>query len=260
MQHFNHNLLLLLSAFAFSACTKEIDLDLGDVSNKVVIEAIVSEGPGPHSVVLTRSVGFAEANDLPGISNAVVTLSDDQGNSEQLVESGPAGTYTSSVVPGVQGHSYQLSVQVDGTTYSAQCTMPVAVSLDSLRIDSLPSFGTFAKVVIPTYFDPPGMDNYYRMLVSINGVKQPGIIVQSDRITDGNLVEAPLFLDDELLSGDVVQVTMLCISRDVYTYFFSMNQNVGNAATPADPVSNISTGALGYFTAQTSSTRSVVVP
>jgi hypothetical protein len=35
---------------------------------------------------------------------------------------------------------------------------------------------------------------------------------------------------------------------------------VDNASTPADPESNISGGALGYFSVRTSSTKSVIVP
>lgn len=74
-------------------------------------------------------------------------------------------------------------------------------------------------------------------------------------------MQQPLFVNGlELESGDVVEVTMECIAPEVYDYFFSMAQNVDNASTPADPVSNIGSGALGYFSAFTSTSRTVVVP
>lgn len=260
MKQFFHILPILLLSVAFTACRKEITLDLDNESNKVVIEAILTEGTGPHTVHLTRSLGFAASNTFPAISNATVTLSDDQGNSEQLTETAP-GMYTSATLVGVQGRTYELNTTVDGNTYSAQCRMPVAVSMDTLMVDSFPSFGTNSRIIVPGYFDPGGMANYYRFIVVVNGEKQDGFSLESDRFSDGNLVLQPLFVNGlELESGDVVQVTMLCIAPEVYSYFFTMAQNVDNASTPADPISNISGGALGYFSVHTSTTRSVVVP
>ena len=251
---------ILLLSIAFTACRKEITLDLENESNKVVIEATVSEGPGPHTVRLTHSVCFGASNTFPAISNATVTLSDDLGNSEQLTETAP-GIYTTSTTVGGQGRTYQLNTSVDGTTYTALCPMPMAVTMDTLMIDSFPAFGTYSRMIVPAYFDPAGEANYYKFNVVVNGEKQASLDLVSDRFTDGNLVMQPLFVNGlELERGDVVEVTMECIAPEVYHYFFSMPQNADNASTPADPVSNISGGALGYFSVRTSSTKSVVVP
>jgi Domain of unknown function (DUF4249) len=260
MKQFTQLLLAALPIIALTACRKEITLDLKNESNKVVIEAIITEGPGPHTVQLTRSLGFDASNTFPAISNATVTLSDDQGNSEQLTGTGP-GIYTAATLEGLQERTYQLNALVDGTAYTAQCRMPVPVPMDTLMIDSFPSFGTYTKIIIPGYMDPAGVANYYRFIVVVNGEKQDGISLENDRFTDGNVVFQPLFMNGlELESGDQVQVTMECIASEVYDYFFTMSQNGANGATPADPVSNISGGALGYFSVRTSSTRSVVVP
>lgn len=254
------SILAAVAIFTLTACTKEIDLDLQNESNKVVIEATIREGAGPHTVHITRSVDFAAANDFPGVTNAVVTLSDDQGNSELLSPSGD-GSYTSSSLLGVQQRAYHLSVQVDGTTYAADCAMPLAVTLDTLMVDSFPVFGVYTRAIVPVYHDPAGVANYYRFIVRVNGEKLDGIHVDSDRFTDGNHVLQPLFVDGlELESGDVVEVTMQSIAPKVYDYFFSMAQNVDNAAAPADPTSNIQGGALGYFSVHTLSTKSIVVP
>lgn len=260
MKHIALFVLAAFSGIALTSCTKEIDLDLKNESDKVVVEATITQGADQPTVQLTRSVGFGASNDFPGIQNAVVTMSDDLGNTEQLMGSG-SGSYVASSMQGEQQRTYQLRVQVDGTTYTAECPMPVAVYLDTLRIDSFPTFGTYNKVIVPVYRDPAGLANYYRFIVRVNGEKLDGINVESDRFTDGNVVQQPLFVDDlELESGDLVEVTMQCIAPDVYQYFFSMAQNVSNSATPADPISNINGGALGYFSVHTTSTRSVVVP
>jgi hypothetical protein len=251
-----------LCALALTACTKEIELGLGDQSKKVVIEAVVSEGPGPHTVRLSRSVAFGTPNAFPAISNATVTLSDDQGNNEQLTETGP-GIYSSSAIEGVQGRNYRLTTTVEGKTYIAECRMPQAVPLDTVRVDSLLAFGTYEKVVFAACTDPAGVGNNYHYVLRVNGERQKGVEVQNDQLEDGHTIEQPLnFMDDESLSsGDVVEVTMECISPEVYAYFFSLAQNIGGeTSAPADPVSNISGGALGYFSAHTSSTKTAVVP
>lgn len=260
MKRLHIPLSLALIGLLATSCKKEITLDLENESTKVVIEALVSEGPGPHTVRLTRSVGFDDPNTFPTISNAVITIGDDMGNSAQLAETGP-GNYTSVQLQGEQGRTYRLNAVVDGTTYTAQCRMPVSVPLDTLRIDSFPSFGTWIKMIIPVYTDPAGSADHYRFIVRVNGEKQDGINIESDRFTNGNTVQQPLFVNGlELESGDVVEVTMECIAPEIYDYFFTMAQNVDNASTPADPVSNISGGALGYFSARTSTSKTVVVP
>jgi hypothetical protein len=260
MKQYFHILPIILLSLAFSSCRKEITLDLENESNKVVIEAILTEGPGPQTVKLTRSISFGEPNSFPAITNAIVTLSDDMGNSELLSET-EAGVYSTATLVGSQERTYELNVQVDGQTYTSQCRMPMEVTLDALLIDSFPAFGIDTRIIIPGYFDPAGIANYYRFIVVVNGEKQKGINLVSDRFTDGNLVMQPLFVDElELESGDVVEVTMECIAPEIYDYFFSMSQNISNAATPADPISNISGGALGYFSVRTASTKTVVVP
>lgn len=77
------------------------------------------------------------------------------------------------------------------------------------------------------------------------------------------MIEQPLnFMDDETLeTGDLVEVTMQCIAPEVYRYFFALAQNIGDeTSAPADPPTNISGGALGYFSAHPSGMKSMVVP
>jgi hypothetical protein len=56
---------------------------------------------------------------------------------------------------------------------------------------------------------------------------------------------------------------MLGIDEAVYKYWYSLHFNGGdggNIATPANPVTNISGGALGYFSAQTVDRKTVIAP
>jgi len=56
---------------------------------------------------------------------------------------------------------------------------------------------------------------------------------------------------------------MLNIDYPVYKYFFSLENSAtgeNQSATPANPVSNIKGGALGYFSVQTIQSREIKVP
>jgi hypothetical protein len=59
----------------------------------------------------------------------------------------------------------------------------------------------------------------------------------------------------------VVNIEMQCIDKNVYDYFFAIASVIqGQSATPANPVNNISGGALGYFSACTVGRTSVIIP
>ena len=65
-------------------------------------------------------------------------------------------------------------------------------------------------------------------------------------------------------SGDQVTVDMLCLDPAVYKYWYSLDRGATgggiSGATPANPVTNISGGALGYFSAHTLQSKTMVVP
>jgi hypothetical protein len=63
-------------------------------------------------------------------------------------------------------------------------------------------------------------------------------------------------------SGDYVTVALQSIDKGVYEYFRTLNQanNSGQSATPANPVSNFSNGALGYFSAYAVKVKSIFIP
>jgi len=55
---------------------------------------------------------------------------------------------------------------------------------------------------------------------------------------------------------------MICNDAAVYKYWYSLNDGAtgtGQSASPANPVTNISGGALGYFSAQTVRTKGIKV-
>ena len=68
----------------------------------------------------------------------------------------------------------------------------------------------------------------------------------------------PTVADPDLVKGDVISVWLECIDKGVFEYFRTANSEGGQNASPANPVSNITNGALGYFSACSVSKDSII--
>lgn len=259
---------LLVIAFALSSCTKVIDINLNAAAPKLVIEGNISDQPSSCIVKLSTTVNFDESNTFPPVTGAVITLSDNSGNAATLSETSP-GIYTTSSMQAVIGRAYTLSVTTGGNTYTAISTVPNAVNIDTLTQDSISTgFGSSAKetkYVNVLFNDPAGINNYYRFVEIINGAVSDAIFIDDDRLRDGFTITDGLFQRDSTLhTGDGVTVLLQSIDKGVFNYFTTFLQLTGGGrggqtATPANPVSNINGGALGYFSAYSVRSKSIVI-
>ena len=100
-----------------------------------MIEASITDQPGPYFVKLTRSINLNELNVYPVVENGIVIISDNTGIKDTLKYS-KQGIYKTKLIQGVYGRTYNLEVNVDGKKYTATTTMPSKVNLDSLRINT----------------------------------------------------------------------------------------------------------------------------
>lgn len=246
------------SVIALSSCEKVIEPDLNDAGPQLVIEGEISDQPQNSTVKISRSTSFYSTGGFNGVTNATVTISDDAGNSGNLPMITP-GVYTSPSLTGVPGRTYFLNVNCDGKTYTAACKMPRAVVMDTLlQITQIANDNT-RRFLIPVYAEPGSETNFYRIKVYANGDPVNSIFVRNDRLTNGTLVTQPVgpfFL--ELVPDDTATVVLYGIDKKVYDYFNGLNQALdGNSAAPANPVSTISGGCLGYFSAHSKTERKI---
>jgi hypothetical protein len=246
-------LIALLTLLLFSSCEKVIDLKLNNASPQLVIEGEVSNTSAVHTVKISQSVAFTESNSFPAASGAVVIINDDRGNVYNLTETSP-GTYSTPRFTGRTGYVYTLTVKLNGQTYTASSTMPAGVHFDRLSYkDSF--FDTNKKVMTIHYQDPASVVNQYYYVMYVDNVRiKNTILVNDDNFTNGRYVDDDIFQNDtDILVGQSVTVEAQCIDRNVFTYLFSLREqlNGGPKPTPSNPPSNISNNALGYFSAHT---------
>jgi len=256
----------LIISILFSACQKVISVQLNSSSPVYMIEGVITDLPGTCKVSITQTKDFSGDNTFPGVSGAVVTV-ENNGVVTPLAETG-TGVYSTNAINGTPGSTYNLKVSLNGVVYTASSTMPQPVGLNSIYV-SKELLGNKNYITI-VYSDPAGIKNYYRKVQYVNGHKEKTLFVSDDEFQDGLTIRDQLdFSNDtddparDIHPGDTVRVDMFCIDSTVHKYWSSLQQNgtgSGGSASPANPTSNIQGGCLGYFSAETIRSKTLVVP
>lgn len=253
---------------AAASCEKVIDVKLNEGDKKFVIDAVLTDQPGTCVVKLSQTKNFNDDNSFNGFSGATVTITGPSGTVTTLSEQSP-GIYGNTSLTGTTGGTYQLRVQAGDQTFTATATMAPQVPFDSMYVKTQKFFDedeTFASVV---FRDPGGVRNYYRFVQSINGARTKRVFIMDDDLSDGKLFNSTLYFfadDDEskkIKPGDTVAIEMQCIEAAMYKYWFSFDQSAGGnaqSAAPSNPVSNISGGALGYFSVHPVQHKTIIAP
>jgi len=256
----------LLAIAAFS-CTKIISPKLDSDAGQLDIEANITDQYTPQQIFLRANTPFSASNQYPAVTNATVTITDDAGSNYTFTATQP-GTYTGPAFSGIAGRTYRLQVQVDTHQYTATSTMPSLVRLDSLtarnRPLNRPQSGRDQKVISVYYHDPSGTPNQYRFIEWVNGAQVNSVFTYDDQLTDGRYVTLDLLEQDiDIYAGDTVRVEMQCIDKPIYTYWFALvsqqANNFNGAVAPANPPTNIGPQTLGYFSAHTTQTMTLIV-
>ena len=256
--HIKYYVITAIVALAIASCTKVIDLKLGNNTGQLVIEGNITDS-GDFVVKLSRNVPFTNTNTYPAVTGASVYVTDSRGDYLNLSEKAP-GTYTIAKlfgIKGISGITYNLSVQTNGSTYTATSTMPQTVQMDSITASNSQLTSKDHQKGITVYFqDPANQVNQYRFVMYVNSVQVKDIFAINDDFSNGRYVTYQLLENDvNIYSGDTVRVEMQCIDKPVYTYWFTLMQQQGDspggAVAPSNPPTNITPATLGYFSAHT---------
>jgi hypothetical protein len=252
-----------------SSCEKVINLDLKSADQKVVVQGNITNAPGPYIVNLNYSVAYYNDNSFPAITGALTKIYDDAGNSETLIET-TQGIYKTSSLIGTPGRKYTIEIIANGNTYTGVSTMSSPISIDSITFQ--PSISRSTNVVsgyrvICKFTDPIGIGNFYRLTINSNDTTNLGSTTSriiADKLNDG--AQLSITFRTKLVVGDTVNIQLQCIDKSAYDFYNTLNGAIGSssvgqllAALPANPISNISNGELGYFSAYSVSKMSAVV-
>jgi len=272
---------LFVLTFLMSSCTENIDFDLNSEKSRLVVEGEITTGKAKHVVKLTQSTSYYYSEEAPLVTNAAVSLSDGT-NSWTLTEEKPGYYYTPEII-GQPNLTYTLSVNDNGTTYSASDFMVAPVIADSLAVVVTESFDQEKNILVDAYSlflfveEPVGLgDNYiwkYWLKTPDSAWKNmtPNFedwVVANDEYVDGNAPEGgwELFADiplEEMPTGTQVRLEMYKISTPYYDFLNAIALQTQRSGffdgPPANIPGNISEGALGFFSSSAVDSVSTVV-
>ncbi len=257
-------LALILGIIIFASCQKAIDVDLNKANAVTVIEANYTAEDSTVRVFITETSNFFSGESEPTVDNAVVTITDQAGNSQQ-VPFASAGWYTlENYIPNY-GTTYTMTVLSDGTTYTATCDMLPLIPQQTVFYEYLepgPFSGDGGYLVALSYFDPIEEGNFVSAILTKNDTllsDLDDLSLLDDQFTNGNLVIQPLFVRLFDL-GDTVEIEMRTINKKIFDYYTELTSLTDpNSAAPANPDYQWENRALGYFSAHPSSRQSVVI-
>lgn len=262
MKKYIYILLTVVFTMSLVSCEEIVDLDLRSVDPLLVIDATIKEN-APCVVLLSTTQDYYNNSSVPTVSGGIITLSDDAGNTEVLIESMP-GVYQSHAMFGTANKTYTLNVKVGDDSYTATSKLLETVAIDSLYIYNI-EVGTehfYSPTVI--FDDPADVKNYYYYTTFVNGARLSTIYVGNDEYKNGRNTHEILFFDKEdnddrvLEIGDTIRVEMRTIDSGAYDFYLTMMYSVA-AGGGTNPISNFSGEVLGCFSAYGLSTREIII-
>ncbi|HCY42779.1 MAG TPA: hypothetical protein DHV48_15755 [Prolixibacteraceae bacterium] len=280
-------LFLFLSSVLFTSCEDVIDVKLNDENlNLFGVEASITTQDEP-GVFLYKTLQVNQDTEYPGISGAVVSVSDNASpaNSVTLVEDEQKKGFYS--VPqnvsfkGIAGREYTLTIQAEGTTITAKEQLARVEPIDSIRV--FPSMrGNKLFLAVFTYGkETPGIGNFYKWDVFVNDsllTNGQRLAVASDEFVDGNYISGLEVYTDfhntdkaaeerKINLGDTIYVKHTSISKFAYYFYFQMINQSGTGSLFSVPPANIKSNftssdgkpVLGLFTARDVSVSNKVI-
>ncbi|MBS0027423.1 DUF4249 domain-containing protein [Chitinophaga sp. 22321] len=274
-------LFLSLVALLFSACEKNINVDLPAQGAQLVVEGRFEDGAYPV-VILTRSLSYFAAIDQATLQksfvhNATVTVSngsqtmkltersiDTAGNKFFIYVpdlSQPANNFTGKV-----SGTYTLRINADNKAYESVTTIPTrGLQLDSIwwSMVKLDNDSQMARLWVRVT-DSPAPGNYGRYFTAVNNEPfLPGLnSVVDDQLVNGTTFEIPvdagvnknqrLDLDTYAFFhlGDTVTMKFCNIDKATWDFWrtldFAYNSNGNPFSSPTKILGNVP-GALGYW-------------
>jgi hypothetical protein len=258
------------------SCQKIVSIDLNAAAPHIVIEGNLTDQLDTASVVISKTgTYFVSSINVPPVSHALVTITDDLGNSDTLKEV-RLGNYQSATLKGVTGRRYTLKVVSESEVYSAISYMPKKVMIDSLYLKPVHERdGDIGYDIYVLFKDPQESGNYYRIRPRVNSLPPDSIngarnFLYNDKLANGNEITERISVrirgggQSTIKLGDTVTVDLLSIDQATYEFYKTLqsirsSDRSPTSLSPANPNTNLSNGSLGYFAAYSIDSKKIIL-
>ncbi|MDQ6469097.1 DUF4249 domain-containing protein [Flavobacterium sp. LHD-80] len=254
-------LIVIFISIFFTSCEEVVDVDLDTAPPKLVIEAAINWQKGTtgrqQTIKLTTTTGYFE-NVIPTVSGAQIFIKNSANEQFNFIEIPKTGRYVCNNFKPALNTEYTLTVKTNGQTYTAVETMKSVAPITHIEQNNEGGF-TGKDIEIRAYYNDPGdADNFYLYKYVYSNKIKSNYYVDDDKFYQGNEFFS-LSDDDELKSGDEIEITHFGISKQYYNYMSILvsiaGTNVGGPfqSPPATVKGNIINTTnkenypLGYF-------------
>ena len=228
-------IIFLLCIFFLYGCEEVVFVDLQEAEKRIVIDASIKWIKGTNGsdqeIRISKTRGFYEEEPIPVTDASVsITMPDDQLITFTNDEDRP-GTYTTSEFLPELNETYQLNVQAEGQLFRATETLKPVVPIDSITQRDDSGFSGEEIEIKTHYTDPAGVENYYLFAYRVPFVQIPTLEIFDDEFNDGNPIFST-YQEEDLESGNVVNIQMQGVSRQYYDYLFLLLNQIGDSGGP----------------------------
>lgn len=260
-------LFVLMLGFTMSSCEDIVTLNTPSSDHYMVIEATLTNLPGPQKIILSRSQDYFDNTDAPKIVGANVSISDNEGREYLFKESKTElGAYVwTPAVPtdifGKVGKIFKLTVKSANEIFIASETMKRVPPIDSIlyqydEANPRQSANGKAKNGYDVQFyarDPIGVGDCFRVKAFKNRKQFNGTqnlvffydaAFQKGALADGLMFILPIrrSISPELYQAkDTVKVELYSISEDQFNFYSQARLELNNAGLFSRPAANIPT-------------------
>ena len=268
--------------FLFISCTKAIDVPIPRQERKIVIESRITNfqnlptlDKDENNYVKINKTTYLNGSDIYFIPGANVSVIEENTGTVFPYEQ----FFYLSYIPvqnfaGKAGNTYTLNIKVGDSIYTATDKMPNLCTIDSMYVTYLEQGYSLLQNAEGYYLhvlfrDNPSEKNYYRYKIGSDNSFTPTInsidFLDIFDVKFLNSTQNIIIVPYAFTSGDVIYFELQSLSFKAYDYYRGLNLLLTSdggffTTPPANPTSNISNGALGFFMATQISTGTLTVP
>lgn len=228
----------------------------------LIIDALMTNIDEPNLVKISTSTPFSDSLRFNPVNNSIVTIANDKGENEQLVNIA-SGIFQSSMIKGVVGGKYIVEVLYEGQIYSAESELLPIADIDSLTYGYFEKRQSQEEGYYVSLFAGKSSENeisYYQWKVYKNDALLNGpsdLKIANDEFSSSlNALQFQYPFE----KGDTVKIEMYSLTKEAYNYYYQLF-NLINAfdPDPVNPVSNFTGNALGIFQASAVTSKTIVI-
>ncbi len=278
-------IIILISITVLSACSEEVDLTLPEPTDRLVVEGRLEarvDGGGTDQILRLTSIGnYFNTNPADGITDAIVTLTDGNGETfDYIQQENQNGTYLLNDFIAEVGNTYTLDIFWNDSHYQAKETIVECPPLDRVYqvFEEENTFEDGGLKLAIDFTDPSGRPNYYFWELFVDGENilrvdpgNSGNVIAKDDLFDGQQIRGYLPNEERIFEpGEEVLVKQIGLSAQAFDFYLQIFQQTGQTGAFIDVppamingnivnLTNKENYALGFFSASQIDTQQYTI-